>query len=477
MASSTVAPTPVQARHAGFHRDVMSVAGRALRSIPRDPEAIYPALVIPVFFFIVNVGALQDIAEQIPGLDYRAFQLPVAIVFAVTGISRAITLVTDIQTGYFDRLALTPVSRLALLLGLTVADFALVVALSLPVLLLGFIFGVRFESGLPGMSLFVLMAGLWGLAFTGFPYAIALKTGNPAAVNVSFLLFFPFVFLTTIFVPLEAMTGWLQAIATYNPVTYLLDGLRSLITEGWDWPAILKGMGAIALVGAVSSDAGAAGPHGTGAPQLTGIAAHGWRSRWTLSVPVAIMGPRLSKLGGVTVATYFRAITDEQAALIRNAHLFFVASADPSLGEGPEGVGPVNLSPKGGVPLHVLSPNKVAYLDYKGSGNETARHAKAGGPMTVMVCSFEGENAAVVRLFGKATVSSLDDSPLAELLVAASADEEIGVKQRQVIEIDVDSTVTSCGYGVPALKYVEQRTPERRGTAYKPVRQTAAKAS
>ena len=77
------------------------------------------------------------------------------------------------------------------------------------------------------------------------------------------------------------------------------------------------------------------------------------------------------------MATYFRAITDEQAALIRNAHLFFVASADPSLGEGPEGVGPVNLSPKGGVPLHVLSPNKVAYLDYKGSGNETARHAKA----------------------------------------------------------------------------------------------------
>ena len=170
------------------------------------------------------------------------------------------------------------------------------------------------------------------------------------------------------------------------------------------------------------------------------------------------------------MATYFRAITDEQAALIRNAHLFFVASADPSLGEGPEGVGPVNLSPKGGVPLHVLSPNKVAYLDYKGSGNETARHASAGGPMTVMVCSFEGENAAVVRLFGKATVSSLDDSPLAELLVAASADEEIGVKQRQVIEIDVDSTVTSCGYGVPVLDYVAQRTPEGRGLAYKPPR-------
>ena len=177
------------------------------------------------------------------------------------------------------------------------------------------------------------------------------------------------------------------------------------------------------------------------------------------------------------MATYFRAITDEQADLIRNAHLFFVASADPTLGEGPEGVGPVNLSPKGGVPLHVLGPNKVAYLDYKGSGNETARHAKAGGPMTVMVCSFEGENAAVVRLFGKATVTPLEESPLAATLLEGSADESIGLSQRQVIELDVESTVTSCGYGVPVLKYVEQRTPERRGTAYKPVRQAAAKAS
>ncbi|MDE2899631.1 MAG: ABC transporter permease [Chloroflexota bacterium] len=252
MASNPVAPTEVRARHAGFHRDIMSVAGRALRSIPRDPETIYPALLFPVFFFVINIGALQDVAEQIPGIDYKAFQLPVAIVFAVTGVSRAITLVTDIQTGYFDRLALTPVSRLSLLLGLTVADIALVVGLTFPVIILGFILGVRFESGLLGVLLFIAMSGAWGLAFTGFPYAIALKTGNPAAVNLSFLLFFPFVFLTSIFVPLEAMTGWLQAIATYNPVTYLLEGLRSLISDGWDWPVILKGIGATALVGGLS---------------------------------------------------------------------------------------------------------------------------------------------------------------------------------------------------------------------------------
>ena len=253
MNPATAANRPtVQARRAGFFRDVVSVAIRALRSIPRDPEAIYPALIIPVFFYAINIGALQDMAENIPGLDYKAFQLPVAIIFAVTGISRAVTLVTDIQTGYFDRLALTPVNRLALLLGLTVADFTLVVALTLPVIIIGMIVGVTFASGFLGMLLFILLAGLWGLVFTGFPYAIALKTGNPAAVNSSFLLFFPFVFLTTVFVPKEAMTGWLATVATFNPVTYLLDALRSLIVTGWDAEALLRGVLCIAGVGVVS---------------------------------------------------------------------------------------------------------------------------------------------------------------------------------------------------------------------------------
>ena len=252
MGQAVITQSNIQARRAGFFSDVISVATRALRSIPRDPEAIYPALIIPVFFYAINVGALQDMAERIPGLDYKAFQLPVAIIFAVTGISRAVTLVTDIQTGYFDRLSLTPVSRLALLLGLTVADFTLVVALTIPVIIIGFVVGVTFASGALGLLLFILLSGLWGLVFTGFPYAIALKTGNPAAVNSSFLLFFPFVFLTTVFVPREAMTGWLATVATYNPVTYLLEALRSLITVGWDIEALAKGIACIVGVGVVS---------------------------------------------------------------------------------------------------------------------------------------------------------------------------------------------------------------------------------
>ena len=242
----------VMAHHAGFAKDLASVATRALRQIPREPEAIIPALIIPVFFFVVNVGSLSSVAEAAGVTDFKAFQLPVAIIFAVTGISRASALVSDINDGYFDRLLLTPLSRPALLLGLMVADFALVIALSIPVLILGAVVGVSFSTGFVGLLLFLLLAGMWGLAFTGFPYAIALKTGNPAAVNSSFLLFFPFAFLTTAFLPQEALTGWLSTVATYNPVTYVLAALRSLLTGGWQPTLLLQGVAAILAVAAVS---------------------------------------------------------------------------------------------------------------------------------------------------------------------------------------------------------------------------------
>jgi ABC-2 type transport system permease protein len=124
--------------------------------------------------------------------------------------------------------------------------------LAVPVLLLGLALGVSFTTGVLGMLVFLLYGATWGLAFAGFPYAIALKTGNPAAVNSSFILFFPFAFLTTTFLPKEALTGWLATVATYNPVTYVLDGLRSLITEGWEWTTLGKGLLATLAVTIVS---------------------------------------------------------------------------------------------------------------------------------------------------------------------------------------------------------------------------------
>lgn len=243
---------PLARRSSALH-DFVTIARRAIRGVFREPEFFIPALITPVFFFVVNVGALQDFAQQSGTVeDFKAFQLPVAIVFAVTGVSRASALVTDIQSGYFDRLLLTPIRRPMLLLGLMAADIVSVILLTIPVLLLGLVLGVSFVTGVLGMIVFICYGALWGLAFAGFPYAIALKTGNPAAVNSSFILFFPFAFLTTTFLPMDALTGWLATVATYNPVTYVLDGLRSLITEGWEWDVLAKGMAATLALMTVS---------------------------------------------------------------------------------------------------------------------------------------------------------------------------------------------------------------------------------
>lgn len=249
----TAVATRPAGRRAGFLTDVATLGRRAVILMARDIEGVIPAIVVPLFFFVVNVGSLQDQTERaFPGLNFKAFQLPVAIVFAVTGVSRAANLVIDIQSGYFDRLTITPIRRSALLLGLMVADLVLVVSLSVPVVVLGTAVGVHFATGVGGMVAFVALGGLWGLAYTGFPYAIALKTGSPAAVNSSFILFFPFAFLTTTFAPKAALTGWLSTVADYNPVTYLLVGLRSLVSEGWDAGAIAQALAAIAGVGIVS---------------------------------------------------------------------------------------------------------------------------------------------------------------------------------------------------------------------------------
>jgi hypothetical protein len=163
------------------------------------------------------------------------------------------------------------------------------------------------------------------------------------------------------------------------------------------------------------------------------------------------------------VATHHTEITPEQQALIRESKVFFVASVHPELREGPEGQGPVNVSPKGNVPLCVIDANRVAYLDYHGSGNETARHAVAEGPVTVMVMSIEPEDAAIVRLYGHATVETLEKSPHAERLLE-TCPERKGL--RQVVTIDVQRTQTSCGYGVPVLEYVADRQSSQRGRRF-----------
>ena len=241
------------ARPAGVLHDLTAIAGRALRAVPRDPAAVMPPVFIALFFFIVNIATLKRLTGNHPGFSYTAFEMATAILLGVTGVSRAPALVLDVQSHYLDRLLLTPVRRTAILVGHMAADVAVAAVLTVPILILGVLLGVRFHGGVLGVAAFILLAALWSLAFAGFGDAIALKTCNPAAVNSAFLLFFPFLFLTSSYVPRSQLAGWLSTVAGFNPVTYLLGGLRSLVLgSGWQWGQLGQALAAIAIVGVIS---------------------------------------------------------------------------------------------------------------------------------------------------------------------------------------------------------------------------------
>src|SRR5260221_4026328 len=145
-----VAAHAVLGRRTGFLHDLATVPGRALRAVPGEPTAVIPAVLVPAFFYTTNLGALEKVARYAVGFSYKAFLVPMAIAFAVTGMSRAPALVTDVQSGYFDRLCMTPVRRLALLLGLMAAGMAVGNLLFLPPLSVGFAVGGRVVPRGPG---------------------------------------------------------------------------------------------------------------------------------------------------------------------------------------------------------------------------------------------------------------------------------------------------------------------------------------
>jgi ABC-2 type transport system permease protein len=175
----------------------------------------------------------------------------VAILQAVAGAAGAsgLGMVTDIERGYFDKLLVTPTPRLALVLGRLAADGVRVMILTGLIMIAGLIAGSGMESGVLGFAVILLMGGAFGLAYAGIGVAIALKTGSAQAAQTGFLIFFPLLFLSPAFAPKEVFAGWLEFLATINPVTYILQGMRDLVIDGW---------GAKSLAGAFASISGLA---------------------------------------------------------------------------------------------------------------------------------------------------------------------------------------------------------------------------
>jgi ABC-2 type transport system permease protein len=229
---------------------------RALREGWRTPEALLPTLFIPLFFLVVNVGQAAEIfpsasTEFLHGQGYGAFQLPSSLLLAGSFGTAALFLVEDIEGGYFDKLRAAPVSRTAIVMGRLIAEAVKGVLIATAIVLLGLVFGISIASGPLGFVLLVGMTALWSVVFVGFMQLIALKTRSAAATNSGGLIFFPLLFLTPNFVPRDMLTRPMEIAATFNPVTYVMEALRSLILRDLVWADIWPGFAVVAVLGAL----------------------------------------------------------------------------------------------------------------------------------------------------------------------------------------------------------------------------------
>ncbi len=233
-------------------RASLLLGAREARLAWRTPAYLIPNLMVPIFFYFIMVGSLDEFATRSGVENWQAFQLPMAIMFAVQGGSAGLNMVADIESGYLDKLLLTPVNRLSILVGAMAADFMRIGVQALIVVLVAVATGLDFETGIVGAAVLVLISSLYGLSYSGIGFAVALKTGNSQATQSMWFLFMPLMFLSPIFAPKEALSGWLEVAATFNPITYLLQGMRALSMNGWDAGDIGFALLTVAGIGSVT---------------------------------------------------------------------------------------------------------------------------------------------------------------------------------------------------------------------------------
>jgi ABC-2 type transport system permease protein len=232
---------------------VGEVARRSVLRTLRQPAQVVPALVFPLFLLAVNTGGLEQ-ATRIPGFptdSYLTFALAIPFMQgALFSVMNAGTdLARDVETGFLNRLALTPVRGVALLTGLLAGAAALGVLQAVTYLLVGLAAGASFAAGVPGVLVIFALSIVMTLGFGAVGLFAALRTGSGEAIQGLFPLFFVFLFLSSMALPRNLIqTDWFREIATYNPISYLIEAIRSLLITGWDAEALALGFGIAAAV-------------------------------------------------------------------------------------------------------------------------------------------------------------------------------------------------------------------------------------
>jgi ABC-2 type transport system permease protein len=248
----------------GLAVQVGMLARRSVVRTLRQPAMVVPSLFFPLLLLSINSSGL-DSTTRLPGFPTDSyFQFALAIPFVQGALfsanSAGTNVASDIESGFLNRLALTPLRRVALMLGQLAGILALGLIQAVTFVVVGVAFGSGIKAGVSGALVIIALSLTISLAFGCIGAFVALRSGTGEAVQGVFPLFFAALFLSSMSLPRDLIqTDWFRTVATYNPVSYMLEAIRSLVIEGWNAEALALGfacaggLAAIALVAASSA--------------------------------------------------------------------------------------------------------------------------------------------------------------------------------------------------------------------------------
>jgi ABC-2 type transport system permease protein len=244
-----------------MRQQVYEMARRSVIQTLRQPALIVPPIVFPLIMMAINTGGLHA-ATNLPGFPADTYlDFAIAVPFMQGSLFACInagaSLARDVETGFLKRLAMTPMQRAALLIGQLGGVMLVAFVSALIYVAVGFAAGMDFQAGVWGVPALLALAMLIALAFSALGAFVGLRSGSGETVQGFFPLFFVLLFLSSMSLPRPLIEqDWFRFIATYNPVSYLIEGIRSFIITGWDGEAIALGFG-VAIVGAAVTIAAA----------------------------------------------------------------------------------------------------------------------------------------------------------------------------------------------------------------------------
>ena len=201
---------------------------------------LFFALLQPLLFLILFSQVFARL-DQLPGFGYDSYlQFLVPSIIALTALNSAfqsgIGMVTDIEDGMLDKFLIAPIRRSSILVGKVMSDAARMALQVLVIVGVSLLMGARFATGPGGVGMLILLAAAFGISWAGLSNVIALRTGNgELTMLIGILITFPVLFLSTAFMPSVLLPSWLDTVATFNPITYIVEAIRGLVNEGWAW--------------------------------------------------------------------------------------------------------------------------------------------------------------------------------------------------------------------------------------------------